>query len=296
MAGPVDRWSQWHSVRDEGTTFDRSTVSVRLLEARDVILHAVEPLDGVTLVDVGTGDGLIGLGALDLVGPTGTVIFSDISEVLLERCRESVVAEGAIDRARFVITRVEDLAGLDDSCVDVVAGRAALVFVTDKARAFEAMYRVLRPGGRISLREVVGRLMFPEPVERFWGYDLSPVVDLCARVKAAYVELEDPDYRRAMLDFDDRDLLDLVHAAGFDRVSVECRTAIAPGGLLPSTSLEGLLGSALTPVSPTIGEAVECALDDAERGRFLSALEDAVRTNSASSRTAVAHVVAQKRC
>jgi len=270
-------------------------VSGRLKEARDAILHAVEPLDGATLLDVGTGDGLIGLGALDLVGPSGTVIFSDISEALLLRCRESVVSRGAEDRARFVITHAEDLAGLDDSSVDVVTGRAVLVFVPDKARAFAAMYRVLRPGGRISLREVVGRLMFPEPAERFWGYDLSPVLELCTRVKAAYTDMEDPDYRHSMLNFDDRDLVDLVHTAGFDRVRVECRTEITPGALLPSASLEGLLKSAPTPVSPTIGQAVDCALQGAERQRFLSALEDAVRTNSASSRTAVAHTVAHKR-
>lgn len=295
MTGPIDPWSRWHSIRDEGCTFDRCTLSARLQEARDAILHAVEPLDSATLLDVGTGDGLIGLGALDLVGPTGTVIFSDISEALLVRCRESVVSRGAVDRARFVITRAEDLAGLDDSSVDVVTGRAVLVFVSDKAQAFAAMHRVLRPGGRISLREVVGRLMFPEPPERFWGFDVSPVLDLCKRVKAAYTDMEDPDYRRSMSSFDDRDLVDLVHAAGFDRVRVECRTDIAPGALLPSTSLEGLLKSAPTPVSPTIGEAVDYALDGAERIRFLSALEDAIATNSASSRTVVAHVVAHKR-
>lgn len=295
MAGPVDRWSRWHSLRDEGEIFDRSTVSVRLQEARDVVLHRVEPLDGVTLLDLGTGDGLIGLGALDLVGPEGTVIFSDISEALLERCRESVASRGVVDRARFVIANAEDLSSLDDSSVDVVTGRAVLVFVADKAGAFAAMHRVLRPGGRISLREVVGRLMFPEPPGRFWGYDLNPVLELCTRVRAAYTELEDPDYRRSMLNFDDRDLVDLVHESGFDHVQVECRIEITPAGLLPSTSLEGLLKSAPTPVSPTIGEAVECALDDAERDSFLAALEDAMQANTASSRTAVAHIVAHKR-
>jgi arsenite methyltransferase len=294
-AGQTDRWSRWHSVRDEGGAFDRSTLSVRLEEARDSILNAIEPLDGVTLLDIGTGDGLIGLGALDLVGPTGTVIFSDISEALLERCRESVVSQGAADRARFVATRVEDLAGVEDSSVDVVTGRAVLVFVTDKALAFAAMHRVLRQGGRISLREVVGRLMFPEPAERFWGYDLTPVRELCVRVKVAYTQLEDPDYRRSMLNFDDRDLVDLAYDAGFDRVHAECRTDITPGPLLPCTSLEGLLSSAPTPVSPTIGGAVESALDCSERKRFLATLEDAIRTNRASSRTVVAHIVAHKR-
>jgi arsenite methyltransferase len=177
------------------------------------------------VVDVGTGDGLIGLGALDLVGPTGTVIFSDISEAWLVRCRESVMSRGGDDRARFVITHAEDLAALDDSSVDVVTGRAVLVFVADEARAFAAMHRVLRPGARISFREVVGRLVFREPGERSWGYDLSPVLELCKRVKAAYAQMEDPDYCRSMSNFDDRDLVDRVHGAERERfLSARSRT------------------------------------------------------------------------
>ena len=51
--------------------------------------------------------------------------------------------------------------------------RSVLIYVADKAAAFAAMYRVLRPGGRISLFEPINRLMFPEPPDRFWGYDVA---------------------------------------------------------------------------------------------------------------------------
>jgi arsenite methyltransferase len=294
MSGDVDRWSRWHAVRDAGGADERQVVSARLRRARAELLGAVEPLDGATLLDVGTGDGLIGLGALDLVGPRGSVIFSDISAPLLERCREAVDAHPARERARFVVAHVEDLVGVADSSVDVVTARAVLVFVTDKASAFAEMHRVLRPGGRISLREVVGRLMFPEPPERFWGYDLSSVLKLCVRVKAAHAELENPAFRTAMLDFDDRILVDLARAAGFDRVHVECHIDLEPGALMPAATLERLLDSAPTPVSPTIAEAVDRALNSIERGEFLAALRDAIDAGNAMRRTAIARVVAHK--
>ena len=58
-----------------------------------------EPVLGETLLDVGTGDGLIGVAALDLVGASGTVIFSDVSEALLERVsRDRGVAGNARSR------------------------------------------------------------------------------------------------------------------------------------------------------------------------------------------------------
>jgi methylase of polypeptide subunit release factors len=53
---------------------------------------------GDTLLDVGTGDGLIAFGALERLGPAGRVIFSDISQDLLDHCRTAAAAEGLLDR------------------------------------------------------------------------------------------------------------------------------------------------------------------------------------------------------
>jgi arsenite methyltransferase len=117
-----------------------------------------------------------------------------------------VQSMGTLERAQFVAVRAEDLLGISDCCVAVVTTRSVLIDVADKAKAFSAFHRVLRPYGRISLFEPIDRLMFPEPSGRFWGYDLSPVAELVAKVNATFTELEDPVFRYAMMDFDDRDL------------------------------------------------------------------------------------------
>jgi arsenite methyltransferase len=222
------------------------------------------------------------------------VIFCDISDAQLEECRRAVETRGLLARARFVISRAEDLAGIADESVDRITTRSVLIFVADKRSAFAAMYRVLRPGGRIVLREPIGRIMFPEPAERFWGYDLSAVENLAAKVKAAFAELEDPDFRAAMHNFDDRDLAEHAVRAGFERVHVECHIDIQPGSVMPATDVAKLLGSSPNPTAPTLGEAVDAALSEPERQRFVAALEYAMTRRDAIRRTAIAYVAATK--
>ncbi len=96
---------------------------------------------------------------------------------------------GAGDRARFISANAADLEPIPSESVDVVTTRSVLIYVLDKRAAFEAMHRVLRPGGRISLFEPINRLMYPEPAGRFYGYEVGAVADLAAKVKTALVAL-----------------------------------------------------------------------------------------------------------
>ncbi len=258
------------------------------------MLDAAEPLEGGTLLDVGAGDGLIGLAALERVGAHGSVIFADISPALLEQCRKAAKELGALDRARFIQTRAEDLAEVTDRSVDVVTTRSVLIYVDDKARAFSAFARVLRPGGRVSLFEPINRLMFPEPPERFWGYDLAAVGDLVAKVNSTFIDLEDSAFRRAMMDFDDRDLVRLAEAAAFERVHVECHIDIEPGSVMRPVSFDTLLDSAPNPNAPTLREAIATALEESEQKRFLAEFQRAFAKDAPVRRTAVAYLAASK--
>lgn len=257
------------------------------------MLDAAEPLEGAVVLDVGAGDGLIGLAALERVGARGTVIFSDISEALLEQCRQAVKELGALDRARFIQTQAEDLAEVVDSSVDVVTTRSVLIFVAEKPKAFAAFERVLRPGGRVSLFEPINRLMFPEPEERFWGYDVAPVAELAAQVKARFATA-DSEFAQAMMGFDDRDLARLAETAGFERVHVECHIDIEPGSVMRSVSLEALLDSAPNPNAPTVREAITTTLTEPEQELFLAELERAFVEDGPRRRMAVAYLRASK--
>jgi arsenite methyltransferase len=100
------------------------------------------------------------------------VAFSDISQDLLDHCRAATAAERLLDRCRFVLASADSLDGIADASVDVVTVRSVLIYVEDKAEALRAFYRVLRPGGRISVFEPINVLM--RDPGRLLGYDITP--------------------------------------------------------------------------------------------------------------------------
>ncbi len=221
------------------------------------------------------------------------MIFSDVSEALLSECRRAVDLQGRAACSRFVLADAEHLSGVADSSVDVVTARSVLIYVADKTRAFASFRRVLRPGGRVSLFEPINRLMYPEPDEQFWGYELTAVTDLAVRVKARFDQAGDsPSAHEAMMGFDDRDLVDLAQNAGFDHVHLECHIDIEPGSDGPLT-LQALLEGSPNPNAPTVREAITEMLNDAEQTRFLDALARAYATQSPVQRHAVAYLVSR---
>ncbi len=213
--------------RDGGSQDQRAITRDRLAPIRDRVLGAAEPLDGATLLDVGCGDGLIGLAGLERVGARGVVIFSDVSEALLEQCRRYVADLTEAARAQFVRAPAEDLSVISDASVDVVTTRSVLIYVADKPRAFAEFARVLRPGGRVSLFEPINRLMYPEPEGLFYGFRVHAVSDLAGKVTTRFAGGD--SYREAMMGFGDRDLARFADDAGFETVHVECHIDIARG-------------------------------------------------------------------
>jgi arsenite methyltransferase len=271
----TDRWSEWLlSRRDGGDARQRGLTLEWLQPVRDRVLDLAGPLEGVTLLDVGTGDGLIGREA---AARGASVIYSDVSAALLEHLRAAGV-EGT-----FVLTGAEDLAEIEDASVDVITTRSVLIYVDDKPAAFAAMRRVLRPGGRISLFEPINALMLPEP-GRFLGYDVGDAHGLAARVSESFASTE------AMCGFDDRDLLRLVEAAGFTRIHIETHADVYPSS---PAGIDALLDGAPNPNASTVREAIERTLDPDEQHHLIAALTAAVAAGPAIRRTVAAYVSAR---
>lgn len=256
-----------------------------LAPIRDQVIADASLAPGDTVLDVGCGDGLIGFTAADRVGPGGSVILSDISADLLNRCRD-LAADGAPDTTyRFVQAAAADLSAIDDDSVDAVTLRSVLIYEPDKAAAFAEFRRVLRPGGRLSLFEPINRFGHPEPRDRLFGRDVSPVIDLADRVKSIYRAIQ-PD-SDPMVDFDEYDLVRLAEQAGFEEVHLRLHVDVQHSGPLP---WEVLLRRSGNPRVPTLAEAMDEALSRAEVQRLSAQLRPQVEEGTGQTRRAVAYV------
>jgi ubiquinone/menaquinone biosynthesis C-methylase UbiE len=283
---PRDIWAEWLAVhRSGGDPEVRREQLKGLGHIRDEVLDRSGLTEGETLLDVGCGEGLIGFGALER--GARHVVFSDISDDLLELCRETADALGLGDRCSFVRAGAEELAGVEDASVDVVTTRSVLIYVEDKARAFGEFFRVLEPGGRLSLFEPINR--FGAEEERgFCGYPSDGLADLAKRVERVYAEIQPPS--DPMLDFDERDLVRLAEAAGFFPVELELRAEIRP---MEPRAWEVFLNSSGNPKIPTISEAMNRALSAEERERFSAHLRPLVEEGKGVSRMALAYLNAE---
>jgi ubiquinone/menaquinone biosynthesis C-methylase UbiE len=104
----------------------------------------------------------------------------------LDHSRALAEESGLLPRCRFLRARAEKLSRVKDSSVEAVTTRAVVIYVEAKQRAFDEFHRVLKPGGRLSICEPINRFLCPEPPYLFDGYDVTPVMDLAARINALY--------------------------------------------------------------------------------------------------------------
>ncbi len=116
-------------------------------------LAVVELRDGETVLDLGSGGGLDVLLSARRVGPTGRAIGLDMTEEMLTLARDHA-AEAGVSNAEFLAGRIEDIP-LPDASVDVVISNCVIALSTDKTAAFTQIARVLRPGGRLGITDIL---------------------------------------------------------------------------------------------------------------------------------------------
>jgi SAM-dependent methyltransferase len=262
MTARRDIWAEWLAEhRSGGDAEVRREMLSHLAVVRDKVLDRAAFAAGEILLDVGCGEGLIGFGALER--GARHVVFSDISQDLLDFCGEAAGALGVSDRCGFVKASAHDLGGLADASVDVVTTRSVLIYDDEKERAFQEFFRVLRPGGRVSLFEPINRFGMDKRRQGFWGYPSDGLHDLAKRVEAVYGAIQPPT--DPMLDFDERDLVRFAESAGFFPIELELQAEVR--WIEPKPWL-AFLNSSGNPKIPTIAEAMDEALSPEEREEF----------------------------
>ena len=177
---------------------------------------------GQHVLDIAGGTGDLAKVFSREVGKNGHVVLSDINAAMLEVGRERLINAGC-NNVDFVLANAETLAPFDDESFDLVTISFGLRNVTDKDAALKAMYRVLKPGGRLLILEF-SKPVF-EPLSK--AYDLYSFTALPIMGKLIANDAESYKYLAESIRMhpDQQTLKQMMQQAGFENCDYHNLTA-----------------------------------------------------------------------
>ena len=147
-------------------------------------LNSVQP--GETVLDIGSGGGIDCFEASRRVGPTGRVIGLDMTDQMLAIARRNAPLVAA--NLGYSASNVEFRKGMaetmpvEDGAIDLIISNCVINLAPDKRKVFREMHRVLRPGGRFTISDIVADQTVPQYLihdREKWGNCLSGALPVC---------------------------------------------------------------------------------------------------------------------
>lgn len=232
---------------DEVAGLPEAAVAVSLGCGNPTALAKLDP--GETVLDLGSGGGIDVLLSAKRVGPTGFVYGVDMTDEMLALAEKNK-AESGIENVKFLKGHIEDIP-LPDNTVDVVISNCVINLASDKGKVLKEAFRVLKPGGRFAVSDVVSQGTLPDDLR----------ADIIAWVGCVAGALEENEYRQ------------LLSEAGFENTEIQVTRVYDP------RELAGSLGggeSCCGNSAPTWDESA-FARFDASGGKVVSAFVRATK-------------------
>ena len=174
--------------------------------------------EGEVVLDLGSGAGFDSFLAAERVGPAGRVIGVDMTAEMLDKARENAKKSGRAN-VEFRLGEIEHLP-VADSSVDVILSNCVINLSPDKAEVFAEAFRVLRPGGRLMVSDIVLTAPLPAPLA-----ESALLYSSC--VAGALLKTE---------------YLGHIAGAGFTEIAVQGETVFPPDLIVSEPELAAFLG------------------------------------------------------
>jgi len=124
--------------------------------------HFLDDMDGARVLDLGSGSGMDSFLASLIAGPTGTVIGLDMTDA--QRAKAEALRQRHGVRNVTYVKGYIDAAPFEDGSFDVVVSNGVINLAVDKPQVFREIARLLRPGGRLALADIVTDVLLPETI------------------------------------------------------------------------------------------------------------------------------------
>jgi ubiquinone/menaquinone biosynthesis C-methylase UbiE len=268
-----DIWSNWLlHVRGAGDASYAASLQTTVNAYADIVLDGARLAAGETLLDIGAGDGLIGFRAIARIGPSLSVILTDISAPLLRHARKLAEATGIAGQCRFVLADSTNLIAIESGSVDAVTSRSALAFVADKPAAFREFYRILKPGGRLSIGEPIFReealqtIALRITLEGRRADHPEKFLPLLYRWKAAqFPDTEAKMAANPLTNFTAEDLRSFAEYAAFQNITLHTPS---PAAAAQPVTWEIFANRSPHPMAPTLHAIMQSEFSQEERAYF----------------------------
>jgi ubiquinone/menaquinone biosynthesis C-methylase UbiE len=295
----ADEWSQWllHRRHGDDAAF-AGAVRAEVERYADRVLDAARLAPGMTLADIGAGDGLVAFRAIERIGPSLRVLLTDVSATMLQHAQSLAVERGVRGQCEFLHCPADALTDIPGASADVVTTRAVLAYVADKLAALREFYRVLKPGGLISLSEPI----FQD--DAFAASALRTMIDaqsehtrdlftrLLHRWKAAqYPDTSEKIAASPLVNFSERTLFEFVRQCGFVDIHLELHIDMAPSII---GSWEVFLTTSPHPWAPALSSIMSDQFTAAERQLFERTMRPIIESSNAKTITRMVYLTAAK--